>query len=187
MDAICELCGVRPGTSRDVPLRTVVCDGCWNAALIHDDDPADPEPVGGINLGAVQQLLAGLPHDTAPPLAPCRDCGLDVQWLRTVNGKGIAAEPGLFSQALIPEGKRWRDGPGGILVRIPPNQPPAGKCRLVHWEVCPSRQAPYDQYLALLRRLAWQTSAQVCAWCGRWGRCRNRYGDPVCLGCDSST
>ncbi|WP_225801183.1 DUF6083 domain-containing protein [Streptomyces sp. NK15101] len=102
---------------------------------------------------------SGASDERAPVLAACDRCGARTEWHRTVRGRWIMIEPGELTARLVPVGRRWRVGGDGTAVNLGAAAP-SDRCRVSHFDVCPSRPAPADSpvMLALWRSHARRTA-----------------------------
>jgi hypothetical protein len=64
-------------------------------------------------------------------------------------------EPGEVPAGSVPPGRRWRIAGDGTAVNLGAASP-SDTCRVCHFDVCPTRPAPYDSpvLLALWRKHA---------------------------------
>lgn len=157
MDA-CMSCGATEGaTERDVPLRTVACDDCWDDAVHFPD--REPEQVD-VDL-TVEQLRPGPVTDPRDGgVTTCKDCGAACAWHRTQGGRWLLLEPGGYPTSKIPPGKRWRVAGDGTAVNLGSGNP-VDECRITHFDVCPAKLAPDDGSLILA---IWRQRRQARNW-----------------------
>ncbi|MER5493297.1 DUF6083 domain-containing protein [Streptomyces sp. NPDC002490] len=86
----------------------------------------------------------------------CDACGAHAEWHRTVRGRWTMIEPGDWPVGSVPVGKRWRIAGDGTAVNLG-SASPSDKCRISHFDVCPSRPAPADSPVMLA---LWRKNAQ---------------------------
>ncbi len=71
----------------------------------------------------------------------CTWCGGAAAWHRTVRGRWILMEAGVWPLPAIPAGKRWRIAGDGTAVNLG-SAVPSDTCRISHFDICPARPAP---------------------------------------------
>jgi hypothetical protein len=123
----CEVCGGPGGVVRDVPLATIACDGCWQAAGDDSEPPSVPRRPEPVEMSD--------PRDPAP--VTCRRCGLPGQWYPTLNDRRVLMEPQPVPICHVPPGQRWRIAGDGTAINIG-RAYPADECRITHWLICPA-------------------------------------------------
>ena len=122
----------------------MACDSCWDQAVNFPEREPEKPSVDA----AVQQMVQPVADPREGTPATCKECGGQGSWHRTLNGKWLIMEPGMYPLPKIPRGKRWRIAGDGTAVNLRSSSP-TDECRITHFDVCPCKPAPTDAPLLL--------------------------------------
>lgn len=140
-EAPCLLCGeVKPdAVPRPVPMKTVACDSCWEAATAEPDedqavdDEMTPLAATFADVVAFIDAAAGDPREGSP--GQCRTCQVEVRWHKTRLGKSIALDIEPVPVLTLALGKRWRVAGDGVALNLG-RSAPTDTCRRCHFDAC---------------------------------------------------